>query len=209
MSDGAMAWIETVPEGEEDSEEVREAYERYRSFMGYVSKFIQLFSLRPETIAPLTAFQSVLGFGNSSLSKRREEMLNVSISALNDCRYCQVSHTHSLRKMLDEKEAEQILDSICNWDAIFHALNTVDTDGASLQEIDRADLRMLAFAHKLTTTPGDMQRSDVEILRQGGFTDTQILDVVLLTAWRNFVNRVCEGLGVEPEETKTFLKKRI
>lgn len=31
-----------------------------------------------------------------------------------------------------------------------------------------------------------------------GFTDTSILDIVLLTSWRNFVNRVCEGLGVEP-----------
>jgi len=53
-----------------------------------------------------------------------------------------------------------------------------------------------------------MHESDIKILREHGFTDTNILDIVLLTSWRNFVNRVCEALGVEPENKERFLERK-
>jgi len=40
----------------------------------------------------------------------------------------------------------------------------------------------------------------VDALRRTGITDSEILDLVLLTAYMNYVTRVAEGLGVEHDK---------
>lgn len=57
---------------------------------------------------------------------------------------------------------------------------------------------MLEYAEKLTLAPGEVDQQDVERLRRAGFSDVQILDIALATAYRNFINRIALGLGVEP-----------
>ncbi len=73
-------------------------------------------------------------------------------------------------------------------------------------KLDQATMAVLDFAVKLTQTPGDMKPSDVETLRQQGFTDLAIHDVVQVAAYFNYINRIADGLGVdlEPEmESRT------
>jgi len=60
---------------------------------------------------------------------------------------------------------------------------------------------MLAFALKLTVTPGQMTKTDAEMLTAVGFTDRDILDIVEVTAYFAYVNRLADGLGVEPNES--------
>lgn len=67
---------------------------------------------------------------------------------------------------------------------------------ASLTAADRA---MLDYSAKLTLTPGEMEESDVEMLRKEGFNDTAILDINQVTSYYAFVNRLADGLGVELE----------
>ena len=52
---------------------------------------------------------------------------------------------------------------------------------------------------KLTRVPGEMTASDVEDLRAAGFSDRDILDIVEVTAYYAYANRIADGLGVEPE----------
>ncbi|MBD3162583.1 MAG: peroxidase [Candidatus Eisenbacteria bacterium] len=59
---------------------------------------------------------------------------------------------------------------------------------------------MLAYAAKLTRTPGLMAAGDVEALRSAGFEDRAIHDICAATAYFAFVNRIADGLGVELEE---------
>lgn len=58
---------------------------------------------------------------------------------------------------------------------------------------------MLDYAVKLTLTPHEMQRGDVDLLRDRGLTDQAILDLNLVTGYFAFVNRLADGLGVELE----------
>ena len=44
-----------------------------------------------------------------------------------------------------------------------------------------------------------MKKEDVENLRHLGFTDEQVLSVVLITCYFNSMNRAVEWLGVELE----------
>ena len=56
---------------------------------------------------------------------------------------------------------------------------------------------MLEFAEKLTARPAEVEASDVRRLRDAGYSDLGILDIVLLTCYRNFINRLADGLGVK------------
>lgn len=58
---------------------------------------------------------------------------------------------------------------------------------------------MLSYVEKLTVSPGEMGRSDVEGLRAVGFTDRDILDIATVTAYYAYVNRIADGLGVALE----------
>lgn len=71
-----------------------------------------------------------------------------------------------------------------------------DYQRAALSEADR---RMLDFAVKLTREPRSMTREDVEALRAAGFSDTAIHDIVQITGFFAYYNRLAEGLGIEPE----------
>ncbi len=58
---------------------------------------------------------------------------------------------------------------------------------------------MLDYAIKLTHTPGDMVRADVEKLRTVGYSDRDILDIAEVVGYYAYVNRIADGLGVELE----------
>ena len=58
---------------------------------------------------------------------------------------------------------------------------------------------MLAYAVKLTRTPGAMDDADVEDLRTVGFSDRDILDITEVVAYYAYANRIADGLGIETE----------
>jgi uncharacterized peroxidase-related enzyme len=69
-------------------------------------------------------------------------------------------------------------------------------EGGPLSAADRA---MLGFAVKLTREPRAMTRGDVEALRAAGFDDTAIHDIVQVTGFFAYYNRLADGLGIDPE----------
>lgn len=58
---------------------------------------------------------------------------------------------------------------------------------------------MLAYVARLTRTPWEMTRGDIDALRTAGFSDPAILDISQIAAYFNFVNRLASGLGVDLE----------
>jgi uncharacterized peroxidase-related enzyme len=68
-----------------------------------------------------------------------------------------------------------------------------DWRAADLADNERA---MLGYVEKLTKSPVDVGRDDIEALRAAGFDDTGILQINLIASWFNYINRVADGLGV-------------
>ena len=58
---------------------------------------------------------------------------------------------------------------------------------------------MLDFAVKLTLSPSKMSEQDVSALRERGFDDTAISDIVQVAALFNYYDRWADGLGIDPE----------
>ena len=59
---------------------------------------------------------------------------------------------------------------------------------------------MLNFAVKLTNEPKNMEISDINKLREVDFSDRDILDIVEVTAYYAYANRLADGLGVAIED---------
>lgn len=66
-------------------------------------------------------------------------------------------------------------------------------------ELDHADLALCEFAAKLTHHQHDVSHGDLDILRSHGWSDRAIHDAVQVIGYFNYITRVADGLGVEPE----------
>ena len=66
--------------------------------------------------------------------------------------------------------------------------------------VDSADRAMLDYASKLTRAPATVTATDVQTLRENGFSDAAVLDICQVVAYYNYVNRLADGLGVELED---------
>ncbi|MDE2985599.1 MAG: peroxidase [Gemmatimonadota bacterium] len=61
------------------------------------------------------------------------------------------------------------------------------------------DLALCEFASKLTRNPADMSPQDLDRLRAAGFDDRAIHDATQVAGFFNYITRIADGLGVEPE----------
>ncbi len=71
-----------------------------------------------------------------------------------------------------------------------------DYQEASLSRRERA---LCQFAEKLTRRPSKITAKDCRQLRKEGLNDRDILDAVEVISYFNYINRVADGLGVDPE----------
>lgn len=55
------------------------------------------------------------------------------------------------------------------------------------------------FAEMVTRAPGALSARHIENLRLHGLSDRDILDAVQVISYFNYINRVADSLGVDPE----------
>lgn len=67
-------------------------------------------------------------------------------------------------------------------------------ESPSFDEQDRA---LLAFCEKVTFEPGFLTEADLQSLRAVGYSERQILDIVLICGYRHFIARIADGVGIE------------
>ena len=71
-----------------------------------------------------------------------------------------------------------------------------DYRAAELTDVDRA---LCDHAIKLTASPAAIEPADIDRLRALGLSDRAIGDATQVIAFFNYINRIAEGLGVDPE----------
>ena len=75
---------------------------------------------------------------------------------------------------------------------LIEALET-DYTTAPITEQERV---MVDYVVKLTKDATKVWKDDIEGLRSVGFEDRGILQITLIAAWFNYINRVADSLGV-------------
>ncbi len=66
--------------------------------------------------------------------------------------------------------------------------------------IDAPTRAILEYATKLTLSPSSTTKEDLESLRRWGLGDSDLLDLVEVVGFFNYINRVADGLHVDPED---------
>ena len=62
------------------------------------------------------------------------------------------------------------------------------------------DVAMLEYAEKITFHPTDITETDIKNLRTHGFNDQQILEIAAVASLFNYLTRMANALGVEPDK---------
>ena len=68
---------------------------------------------------------------------------------------------------------------------------------SSLSEVQTA---MCLFAEKLTLQPGTISKLDIETLTEYALSDKEISEILKIVSYFNYINRVADVLGLEPEK---------
>ena len=173
-----MSWIEEIEVSEAD-EKLAGIYATLIKQRGKVSNILKVHSLNPEALSAHLDLYMTLMFGKSGLSRAEREAIAVVVSANNDCQYCVHHHVEALRRYVDD---DHTLDMLQNADG--------------LETLEPRLSNIVRHAEKLTTAPGAMTESDLAELGAVGLTDKDVLDLTLIVAYFNFVNRIAMGLGV-------------
>ncbi len=86
--------------------------------------------------------------------------------------------------------------SECKSDELARAIKT-DWRGADLSNLDKA---LCGFAEELTSRQSSIEQADIDRLKSLGLDDRGVTDAVEVIAYFNYITRVADGLGVDPED---------
>ena len=64
-----------------------------------------------------------------------------------------------------------------------------------------ADVALMALAEKVVRNANQVTQEDIDTLRGYGFSDEQILDVILTAASRSFFSKMIDAIGFRPADT--------
>lgn len=171
-----------VPDFEDLPEDVQDRIADETDQAGFTPNVFSAMAHRPEQFRAFFGYYDALHEG-SSLAPEEIEMLIVAVSGTNDCYYCIVAHGALLRIFA---EAPLLADQI----AANHRI-------ADVSEAHRA---MLDFAVKLTEAPGRVDDTDLERLREAGFSEAEIWDISSVVAYYNLANRMALVTDMRPNE---------
>jgi uncharacterized peroxidase-related enzyme len=177
-----LAWIKVISE-DKATGDLKRTYEEVSRTRGKISNIMRAQSLNPNALRYFLELYVSLMYGKSGLSRAEREMIATAISAHNQCGYCVSHHSEALKFYL--KNGDQL-----------KAVRQGQLSG----KVDERGKVLIEYALKLTLQPGTVAKDDVENMRRIGISESEILDLVLLTAYMNYVNRVAQGLGVEHDE---------
>jgi len=171
----------SVPNEQTLPEDIRAIFDTMRAKPGFVPNVYQAYSLRPQQLRGFIALYDSIMNEDSGLTKAEREMIAVAVSAQNHCFYCLVSHGAVLRiRAKDELLADTI------------AANYRAADLTPRQRV------MLDLAVMVTEDSAAVGDQDIAALREHGFSDEDIMDIIQTAALFNYSNRVASALGMRP-----------
>jgi uncharacterized peroxidase-related enzyme len=137
-----------------------------------------LFRLIGSSPAALTGFAGFQGALSKTFDVKTRERIALAVAQVNGCDYCLSAHTY-LGLNLAKISPEEI------------ALNRNGTSG------DAKANAAVQFAAKVAKERGHVNDSDIKSVRDGGFTDAQIVEIIALVAENSFTNYLNEVAKTE------------
>jgi uncharacterized peroxidase-related enzyme len=172
-----------VPDEASLPADLRGLFAKARERLGFVPNVFRVYAFRPERLSAWFSHFRQLHVPTEGLSAADREMVAVVVSQANGCLYCLVAHGAALREELG--------------DPVLGERISYDWRRAGL---DPRRSAICAYAEKLTLTPRDVGREDLEALLDAGLTLEESWDVAELSAMYNLTNRMAMATNMLPNE---------
>lgn len=171
-------WIECAPP-EAATGDLKRAYDKILATRGTIPQIRAVMAGEPLTVEGFAYFYPENNYACRSIDRRLAEMIATVASVANGSGFGGPAHARQLAAVTGDRAFA---------DAILRDCTTAD--------ITPKERLLLDYAAKLSRTPGAMTAEDLEVLRGAGWTDSQIVATVHVTAFFAYMNRVAEAFGV-------------
>lgn len=173
-------FLKTIAD-EEATGRIAELYQGQKAQLGFVMEAMRCWTARPDLLPIYQDFSDKIRAG-FSLSPRDWRLITLIAAKHVPSTYC--SQVYSKQAVADLGSKEAVL-------AVQRDFHTAG--------LNSRDVEMLRFAETITKDASRVNEQDIARLRSVGFTDVQICDIALCTAFRCFVSRFFDALGAGPE----------
>jgi uncharacterized peroxidase-related enzyme len=180
QDDPTGSWF-PVPAEDELPDDLRGLFAKARERLGFVPNVFRVYSFRPQRLSAWFSHFRQLHLPTEHLSAADREMIAVVVSSANGCLYCLVAHGAALREELG--------------DPVLGERISYDWRRAPLDARRNA---ICAYADKLTLTPREVTRDDLQSLLDVGLTLEEAWDVAEIAAMYNLTNRMAMATNMLP-----------
>lgn len=172
-----------VPEIKDLPEDIRDRILAVQEKSGFVPNVFLTLAHRPDEFRAFFAYHDALMDKPGPITKAEREMIVVATSNANQCQYCVVAHGAILRiRAKNPLIADQV------------AVNYRKAD------ITPRQMAMLDFAMKVSTRAYEVGDSDVEVLKEHGFTEEDAWDITAISAFFGMSNRLANVTSMRPND---------
>lgn len=174
---GTRAHVRLFDESSAPSD-ARQTLQGLKQHIGTLPSAYAVFAASPEVLNTLMPFHQTVMEGTDSLDAKIRQAIALTVSAVNECRYCIAAHRGGMKQAgATDDEVEAV-----------HEMRVEEPRLAAILEL----------AEQTTRDANDVPPDLLERLRGLGLTDRDLVDVVTVAAHFNFFNRALDALGVSP-----------
>ena len=151
--------------------------------LGMVPNVLRAHAFDIDKLNTFTALYNDLMLADSGLSKLEREMIAVTVSSINRCFYCLTAHGAAVRQLSGDPKLGEML--VMNY---------------RTAPLDARQRAMLDFAALVTTASATVEEPHRQALRDVGFSDRDIWDIINVAAFYNMTNRVASATDMRPND---------
>lgn len=178
-----MSWIKVISFNEA-SGKLKQIYNKIKGPNNQIDNVLSIHSLRPHTlIGHMSLYKNTLHHTDNTFPNWFLEFLGTYTSYINKCDYCYQHHFTGMKRFLkDDSKAELIKYHIEN--------DTLDSI------LDEKDQEIINYVRLLTFNAHQITKVNIEMLKEHGLNDGELLEINQVVAYFNYANRTVLGLGV-------------
>jgi uncharacterized peroxidase-related enzyme len=182
-------------EEDEAAGEVSEIYAYFRSHFGRedVPGILKCFATHPPLLRHMMDLSESLIFKDGHLTRKQKEMIATFISSQNECPYCADSHGYFLRVHGGSAET----------------LRAIQENNLASPSLVAEEQKLLSFAQKVNANSHEIDKGDVDLLCEAGWSKLQIAEAVHVAALFATFNRVANAFGLRSQGLLALFEGQI
>ena len=154
------------------------AFRKLREAGHAIPEIMHLFRFKKRSTDHLVRFTEEVMRGPSPLPRGMRELIGAFVSTRNQCCFCSCAHVAVATEYLGQEFVEEVL-------------NDLETS-----RLDAAHKELFRYIGKLAENPASVAASDIDKLREAGWSEEAIYDALTVASLFKFYNTWNNGSGV-------------